>query len=117
MFVDPLTSSRLHVDGVSIMPEGEKSQYPPSLSPEESSFLVSQTKDWSMCNGLAVRPSFVPFETDPSRSLATTAPVTLFPSRFPRSCFQEARALQNAYSELYAAVARDEVWLGKVIEE
>ena len=99
------------------MEKGEGAQYPPLLTPEQSEFLVSRIKDWSMCNGLAVRPSFLPAEIDRAHSLATTAPVTLYPSLFPRSCFLEARELQHAYNELYAAVARDEVWLGKVIEE
>ncbi|KAL9102234.1 MAG: hypothetical protein Q9163_002594 [Psora crenata] len=94
-------------------------KYPPHLTPDQLDFLLSNIKDWSIFNGLAVRPTqaFVPQELDSSRSLATTAPVTLFPSLFPRSCFEEARAIQCAYNTLYAAIARDEDWLRKVVEE
>lgn len=93
--------------------------YPPALTPEQSRYLLSNIKDWSILNGLAVRPSssFVSEKIDPSRSLAVTAPVTLFPSLFPRACFEEARAIQTAYNELYASIVNDEEWLGKVIQE
>ena len=93
--------------------------YPPTLTSEQSDYLLSNIKDWSILNGLAVRPSpsFVSEKMDPSRSLAVTAPVTLFPSLFPRVCFEEARAIQTAYNELYACVANDEEWLGEVVKE
>ena len=93
--------------------------YPPTLSSEQSDYLLSNIKDWSILNGLAVRPStsFVSENIDPSRSLAVTAPVTLFPSLFPRACFEEARAIQTAYNELYACIANDEEWLGGVVRE
>lgn len=95
------------------------SAYPPHLTEEQYAFVLSSIKDWSMSNGLAVRPSpaFIPKEVDPSGSIAVTAPVTLFPSLFPRSCFDEARAIQKAYNELYAAIARDQAWLKDIVEE
>jgi len=70
-------------------------------------------------HGLAVRPptSWISDEVDPSRSLAVTAPVTLFPGLFPRACFEEARSIQEAYNELYAAIATDVQWLGVIVEE
>lgn len=93
--------------------------YPPFLSSDQSDYLLSNIKDWSILNGLAVRPSlsFVSKEIDPSRSLAVTAPVTLFPSLFPGACFEEAREIQTAYNELYACIANDEEWLGEVVKE
>lgn len=93
--------------------------YPPTLTSEQSGYLLSNIKDWSILNGLAVRPTsaFVPASIDPSHSLAVTAPVTLFPSLFPRACFEEARAIQTAYNELYALVAKDDRWLQEIVEE
>ena len=93
--------------------------YPPNLTAEQLDYLLTNLKDWSILNGLAVRPSlsFVSESIDPSRSLAVTAPVTLFPSLFPRVCFEEARAIQKAYNELYALIARDEDWLQGIVEE
>ncbi|KAA6412124.1 MAG: glutathione synthetase large chain [Lasallia pustulata] len=93
--------------------------FPPQLTEEQSDYLITTLKDWSIAHGLAVRPSpaFVSKNIDPSGVLAVTAPVTLFPSPFPRSCFEEAKAIQVAYNELYAAIARDEEWLGGIVEE
>ena len=93
--------------------------YPPSISPKGSEYLLACIKDWSIAHGLAVRPSgaFVPDEIDRSHSLAVTAPVTLYPSLFPRTCFEEAREIQPSYNALYAAIAQDESWLGDIVKE
>lgn len=93
--------------------------YPPELSDARSQYLLTNLKDWSISNGLAVRPalSYVPQEQDPELSLATTAPVTLFPSLFPRSCFEQGIKIQPAYNKLYSAIAQDEKWLKPIIEE
>src|ERR1051326_8486330 len=71
--------------------------YPPNLNDEQLHYLLSNLKDWSIGNGLAVRPapSFVKQELDPSGVLANSAPVTLFPSLFPRSCFEEGLAIDR----------------------
>lgn len=93
--------------------------YPPNLNEEQAQFLLTNLKDWSIAHGLAVRPApaFVSASQDPSGVLAATAPVTLFPSLFPRHCFEEGFAIQKAYNELYAAIARDEDWLKSIVEE
>ncbi|KAL8656469.1 MAG: hypothetical protein Q9226_002658 [Calogaya cf. arnoldii] len=92
--------------------------FPPKTTPEQQEYLLSNIKDWSILNGLAIRPSanLLSTSTDLSGVLATTAPVTLYPSLFPRTCFDEARAIQQAYNELYAAIARDQDWLKQIIE-
>lgn len=101
------------------MASASQVQYPPELSREEEQYLLTELKDWSIAHGLAVRPapSFVSASQDPSGVLAATAPVTLFPSLFPRSCFEEGLAIQKAYNELYSAIARDEQWLQGIVEE
>ncbi|KAJ4302882.1 Glutathione synthetase [Kalmusia sp. IMI 367209] len=93
--------------------------YPPNLSSDEEEYLLTNLKDWSIAHGLAVRPapSFVQPSQDPAGVLATTAPVTLFPSLFPRKCFDEGLSIQTAYNELYSAIARDEEWLKGIVEE
>lgn len=94
-------------------------QYPPSLTAPELDRLVSTIKDWSIANGLAVRPplSLVAAEADPQGVLATTAPVTLFPSPFPRVCFDQAKSIQKAYNALYASIAQDEEFLKGIVQE
>ncbi|KAK7180806.1 Glutathione synthetase large chain [Paraphaeosphaeria sporulosa] len=93
--------------------------YPPGLSSEEQEYLLTNLKDWSIAHGLAVRPapSFVQPDQDPAGVLAATAPVTLFPSLFPKNCFEDGLAIQTAYNELYSAIARDEDWLKGIVEE
>ena len=99
---------------VSIYPD-----YPPALTSAQSEYLLSNLKDWSIANGLTVRPSsgLVSENIDPSGVLAVTAPVTLFPSPFPRACFEEARGIQEAYNKLYAAISRNEGWLSEIVQE
>ena len=94
-------------------------EYPPVLNSAQLDYLLSSLKDWSIANGLAVRPSpaFVGQDVDPSRVLAVTAPVTLFPSLFPRSCFEEAIEIQKAYNELYVAISQDAEWLEEIMQE
>lgn len=94
-------------------------QYPPKLNSEDLDYLHTNLKDWSIAHGLAVRPtpSYVSTETDPNGALATTAPVTLFPSLFPKICFEQAISVVEAYNELYSTIASDEAWLKEVVEE
>ena|SRR2546430_15980492 len=101
------------------MAASQQPNYPPELNSEETEYLISAIKDWSIVNGLAVRPAttLIKPEADPNGILATTAPVTLFPSPLPKSCFDEALAIQKAYNELYSAIVQDEDWLKGVIEE
>lgn len=93
--------------------------YPPTLTTAESDKILSTIKDWSIAHGLAVRPpvGFVSPEADPHKVLATTAPVTLFPSPFPRVCFDQARAIQKSYNHLYASISQDESFLQEIVEE
>ena len=74
-------------------------------------------KDWSIANGLAVRPPPAIAGNDPDGILAINAPVTLFPSPFPKACFAQAKAIQQAYNELYANISRDEEFLSALVQE
>jgi hypothetical protein len=95
------------------------STYPPEEGSEKISHLVSLIKDWTIAHGLAVRPppAFVTTANDPHSVLATSAPVTLFASPFPRVCFDQARSIQKAYNELYASISQDEDFLKGIVEE
>jgi len=94
-------------------------EYPPVLNGEQQDYLLANLKDWSIAHGLAVRPppSYIKPEQDPTGALATTAPVTLFPSLLPRVCFEQAKSVARAYNELYSAIASDEGWLKGIVEE
>ncbi len=93
--------------------------YPPDMTDERLEYLVSVVKNWTIEHGLTVRPSSknVSGESNPNHVFATNAPVTLFPSPFPQSCFEIARSLQTVYNELYAVVANNEEWLESIMKE
>jgi len=95
------------------------SPYPPPLTTAEASALLLTIKDRTIARGLTVRPppALIPSAGDPHNILATTAPVTLFPSPFPRICFEQAKGIQKAYNELYAAITQDEEFLRGIVEE
>lgn len=93
--------------------------YPEDLEKGQLDHIVNSIKDWTIAHGLAIRPpsDFTPDSQDPQDIAAIPAPVTLFPSLFPSTCFEEAVAIQKAYNELYARIAMDEGWLGEIIQE
>lgn len=92
--------------------------YPPNLDNAlEKERLVQTIKDWTIANGLAVRPPPAIAGNDAEGILAMSAPVTLFPSPFPKSCFEDARFIQTAYNELYARISQDEEFLSSLVKE
>jgi glutathione synthase len=92
---------------------------PPALDKLETERLVQTVKDWTIARGLSVRPppAVVAAEADPAGILATSVAVTLFPSPFPKSCFEQARAAQKPYNELYARISQDEDFLRQMVDE
>jgi glutathione synthase len=94
-----------------------RGSFPPTLDALEQENLVQTIKDWSIANGLAVRPPPAIAGSDPEGILAINAPVTLFPSPFPKACFTQAKAIQQAYNELYANISRDEEFLSALVQE
>ena len=93
--------------------------YPPELTDSEGERLTDVIKDYAAAHGLIVRPppALLPSEADPAGLLATAVPVTLFPSPFPRVCFDQAVAVQKAYNALYAAISQDEEFLAQIVKE
>ncbi len=100
-------------------PGTTRAPYPPDTDGPERDNLVQAVKDWTIAHGLAVRPppALVAAGSDPAGILATSAPVTLFPSPFPRACYEQATAVQQAYNELYAKISHDEEFLGRIAAE
>ncbi|KLU84277.1 glutathione synthetase large subunit, partial [Magnaporthiopsis poae ATCC 64411] len=92
---------------------------PPALDDAEIERLVQTVKDWTIANGLSVRPppALVAAEADPAGVLATSVAVTLFPSPFPKNCFEQAQAAQKPYNELYAKISQDEDFIRQMVEE
>ncbi|KAI1417507.1 glutathione synthase [Hypoxylon sp. FL1857] len=95
------------------------SNYPSEITPREGERLTEVIKDWALAHGLTVRPppAVITAEADPVGILATPVPVTLFPSPFPRACFDQAIKVQKAYNELYASISQDEAFLTQIVKE
>ena len=87
--------------------------YPPSLSPKARSFLVFSLIDYCLAHGITIRP----VKPSESNHLASHVPVTLFPSLFPRSAWEQSLLVQTTYNDLYAKIANDVEWLGQIMEE
>ena len=86
--------------------------YPPTLSPQQLSNLIFSIKDYQITHGMLLK-----YGPDAHSINAIPIGVSLFPSLFPWSLFEEARELQAVYNKLYARVSEDEEWLFEVLEE
>ncbi|TGJ82913.1 hypothetical protein E0Z10_g5845 [Xylaria hypoxylon] len=93
--------------------------YPPEITASEEARLTEVAKDWALAHGLTVRPppAVIAAEADPQSILATAVPVTLFPSPFPKVCFEQGVAVQKAYNQLYASISQDEEFLARIVKE
>ena len=94
------------------------SSYPPALSKAQYDHLLFEIQNVALLNGLAVKPpvQFMPLNFEKA-DVVTAAPITFFPSLFPRDCFNEARGIQCAYNELYALISQDEDWVVATVAE
>ncbi|QPG73142.1 hypothetical protein FOA43_000448 [Brettanomyces nanus] len=82
----------------------------PQLHDEDESKLIHNLTQYGLSKGLIMYPiSYQEYQVN-------LAPLTLFPTPFPRSQFEKAKSLATAYSELYANVVSQHDWLINVIE-
>ncbi|RKF59496.1 Glutathione synthetase large chain [Erysiphe neolycopersici] len=87
------------------------------ISKAEQQYLVSVITDWSLSHGLAIKSFAGQNNTDSRDEIITTVPLTLFPSPFPRTCFEQARDIQRDFNLLYASISQDEDFLRSTIEK
>ena len=85
---------------------------PEEPPPEQVLALITEIKDWQITHGSLLK--LVRSEGDHT-ILSRPIGVALYPSRFPRTCFEDATELQSIYNELYARVATDEQWLERTL--
>lgn len=89
------------------------SNWPPTLSRAQLDDLTLQAASNAYDTGLLYLPSIQP--VPPIPPYVTHAPISLFPSLFPRHLFELARRLQPTYHVLYARVAQDVEFLDRVM--
>jgi hypothetical protein len=95
---------------------GAYANYPRDLSEPEGQLTIERLKDYALSIGFAVKPHFEESGNDrwlPDRAMV--APVTVYPSLFPESCYREALAIQQDYNTLYANIACDVKWLEEIV--
>lgn len=85
------------------------SNWPPQYTSEQEAQLLEDACAWSLGHGLAFKP------TSLESTQVVHGPFALYPTAFPRSCFNQAQALQTAYNALYARIASDQDFLDKVV--
>ncbi|POS83465.1 hypothetical protein EPUL_004096, partial [Erysiphe pulchra] len=88
-----------------------------SISEAEEQHLISVITDWSISHGLVMKSFGDQSNTDPRNEIVATVPLTLFPSPFPRTCFEQARDIQRDFNHLYASISQDEDFLRSIVEE
>lgn len=72
--------------------------------------------DWALAHGLVVRQETASQDID-NHSTVIHAPFALYPSPFPRSCFDEAVGLQPIVNKLVHQLSLDESFIHSVMKE
>ncbi|CAN6641461.1 hypothetical protein TRVA0_018S02366 [Trichomonascus vanleenenianus] len=85
-------------------------KYPPEVSPAEEKETVNSITHWAMGHGLMML-------TEGNAPTAVHAPVTVYPTPFPKAAFEKARKAQKPFNELYYSVCANEEWLVSVITD
>jgi hypothetical protein len=81
--------------------------WPPNLPKEKEEELKHLAIDWCSTNGLIVR----------NQSSFIHVPFSLFPSPFPRNCFDFAKDIQPIFNTLVDKVASDSDFINRVISD
>jgi len=89
------------------------SHWPPELSEEDLHSLTLLATTYALSHGLLYLP--LTDSPPPTPTSAIHAPITLFPTPFPRHLFENAIKLQAACNVLYARVATDEKFLDQIM--
>lgn len=76
--------------------------------------LLTEIKDWQITHGSLLK--LVGYE-EPHTVPARPIGVSVFPTPFPRHCFDEARKVATIFNRLYAAIAEDDAWLKTVLHD
>lgn len=92
------------------MDVADETNLPRALSEDYIAFLVDAVQDWQYQHGSLLKITG-------ARNAAYPIGATLFPTNFPKACFEQALRLQPIFNKLYAAVAEDEEWLQDALQD
>lgn len=94
------------------MPAFDFTQWPPQLSEKDRETLQLRAASYALAHGLLYLPVGV---QPPVPTSAIHAPISLFPSPFPKGRFEQAQKLQTIYNVLYSRIAMDTEFLDQVM--
>lgn len=84
----------------------------PELLKEHEDELVESLLHWSLSNGLIMYPP------NYAKYQANNAPITLFPTPFPKKLYENAIEVQEVFNELYVnVISKEKEWLIAKIKE
>ncbi|KAI9204173.1 glutathione synthase [Polychytrium aggregatum] len=83
---------------------------PPPLTETQLQELRDHAVDWSLVNGLVLRPALASVNV-------THAPFALFPSPFPRAAYEQVVKLQPLFNSLVHAIAQDDKFIREIMED
>ncbi|CAL9729443.1 hypothetical protein MOUN0_G06942 [Monosporozyma unispora] len=86
----------------------EHGQFPSVDKTHIQTEIIPEIAQWSLTNGLVLASD--------KATVAKAAPTTVFPTPIPRQSFDQAKALQKPFNQLYAQIANSE-WLIKETEQ
>ena len=81
-------------------------QHQHGLSGSQIEELINTIHDWQYLHG-----SLLKFPPKSGMSLAQPVGATLFPSYFPKPCYEYVQKVQTTFNKLYASVSVDEKFL------
>jgi glutathione synthase len=96
------------------MPTFNYKNYPPKATSAEVEKLVQRVNFHARAVEFLVKK---PPDLPDLKEASIPAPITLYPSLFPKSCFQTALAIQPSYNLLYAKIASDVGFLEESISK
>lgn len=103
------------------MPLNSLPQWPPSLPDNQLAHLETISASWALAHGFVLLPASAQVQGQGQAPRAPThaipAPLSLFPTPFPKTLFKHARRVQTLYNALYARIALDWEFLDKVYGE
>jgi hypothetical protein len=88
------------------------SSYPPEFEQDFQDAFLETLKDKACTISFLVK---APAESGKLPDGAIPAPITLFPSLFPQSCFEQSIELEPDFNKLYANIAKDVAFLERIV--
>lgn len=86
------------------------SNYPP-YDPVQDDFLVGEITQWCIANGLVML-------NDAEEGLsAMHAPVTTYPTKYPKEALEEALSIQTIYNKLYINLCQQKQWIENQLDD